>query len=706
VLVAPRRSIQSSNQQTVVMTIPESLALALQYHQAGQLEQAEQFYRQILQTDPNHADAWHLLGEIAIRRAQNDVAIEYISYAIRLNEWFPHFHNNLGVAYDACGRLEEAIASYHRALQLQPDYAEAQNNLGIVLKKQGKIAEAMACYQHALRLKPDYPEALNNLGIAFQERGKLDDAVACYHHALHLRPNYCQALSNLGNALLGQGKWPEAVASYQQALYFQPDDANAYYNLGYAYRQPGMLDEAEVNFRQAIRYQPDFAAAHNNLGVVLQDQGKLEEALASFQRACSLVPNDPGAHSNYLLCLNYIPGADPDLVFTEHCRCSRLYEQPTSPSPPAITPRAHGTPLRIGYVSPDLRWHVLAWFLEPILRHHDPKNVHITAYAEVPVPDETTARLHSLCHDWRRTCGLTDAQVADVVRADGIDILVDLAGHTAGNRLGVFARKPAPIQVTYLGYATTTGLPCIDYRLTDSIADPPGEPVRHTEELLRLPCGFCCYLPHPEAPAVTPPPSLRAGQITFGSMHSLAKLNGTVLDLWCEILKAVPSARLLIIRHTLRGRTKEYLSQQFAARGISEERVEFRHTAGPGRTHLDLYSEIDLSLDTFPWSGHGTACESLWMGVPVLTLRGRAHAGRMVASVLHQLGMNDLIAESSAQYREKAVELPRDLGRLADWRSRLRGIMEASPLCDGKAFTRNLEEVYRSMVDTAVKGHR
>jgi protein O-GlcNAc transferase len=514
----------------------------------------------------------------------------------------------------------------------------------------------MACYQRALTLKPDYAEAHNNLGIAFQEQGKLDDAVAYYRNALHLRPNYCQALSNLGNALLGQNKWPEALASYQQALCFQPDDANAYYNLGCAFRQASMLDEAEANFRQAVRFQPNFAAAYNNLAVVFQDQGKLEEALASFQRARALVPADTGAQSNYLLCLNYLPQADPDFVFAEHCQWAQLHEHSAFTSPPAKTPPSRGFPLRVGYVSPDLRWHILAWFLEPILRHHDPKHVQVIAYAEVPVPDETTARLQSLCHGWRRTCGLTDAQVADLVRADGIDILVDLAGHTAGNRLGVFARKPAPIQATYLGYPTTTGLTSIDYRLTDSIADPPGEPMRHTEKLLRLPSGFCCYLPHPEAPAVTPLPALSAGHTTFGSMHSPAKLNETVIDLWCQILHMVPSARLLIIRHTLRGKTQEHFARQFAARGIPEHRVEFRHAAGPGQTHLHLYSEIDLSLDTFPWSGHGTACESLWMGVPVLTLRGSVHAGRMVASVLHQLGLKDLIADSLAQYLEKAVQ--------------------------------------------------
>jgi protein O-GlcNAc transferase len=286
--------------------------------------------------------------------------------------------------------------------------------------------------------------------------------------------------------------------------------------------------------------------------------------------------------------------------------------------------------------------------------------------------------------------------VAEQVRSDGIDILVDLAGHSANHRLGVFTHKPAPVQISYLGYPITTGLTTIDYRLTDGIADPPGEPVRHTEELVRLPGCFCCWSPPRDAPHVTPPPLRRRGRITFGSLHHLAKLNGKAIDLWCAVLRAVPAARLLVFRHTLKGETTERLRRAFRLRSIDESRIELRHAAGTGG-FLGVYADVDVLLDAFPWCGHATTCEALWMGVPVLTLRGPRHAGRMSASILTCVGLTDLIAETPEEYRQKAVWLASDGERLADLRGSLRERMLRSPLCDGATFTRGLEAVYRGL---------
>jgi predicted O-linked N-acetylglucosamine transferase (SPINDLY family) len=352
--------------------------------------------------------------------------------------------------------------------------------------------------------------------------------------------------------------------------------------------------------------------------------------------------------------------------------------------------------LRVGYVSPDLRGHPVAFFLEPILAHHDRACIEGFCYAEVAAPDAITARLKSLAHGWRSTCGLSDAQVADLVRRDRIDILVDLAGHTRRHRLGAFARRPAPVQVTYLGYPCTTGLTAIDYLLTDAIADPPGEPPWSTEEPFRLPGGFCCYTPLADAPEVSPSPALRSGVVTFGSLHKPAKLNAAVLDLWADLLLGLPSARLLLIRSNLKGGLRERIHGHFTGRGVAAERVELSD-AVEGGSHLRAYHDIDVLLDVFPWCGHTTACEALWMGVPAITLLGDRHAARMTASVLSMVGLHDLIARTPAEYLAVAARLAGDVGQLARLRAELRERMRTSRLCDGAAWTRDLDAAYREM---------
>jgi predicted O-linked N-acetylglucosamine transferase (SPINDLY family) len=310
-----------------------------------------------------------------------------------------------------------------------------------------------------------------------------------------------------------------------------------------------------------------------------------------------------------------------------------------------------------------------------------------------------TARLKNLSRDWRSINGMTDLEASDLIKADDIDILVDLAGHTAKSRLRLFAYQPAPIQVTYLGYPYTTGMATMQYRLTDAVADPPDEPASHIEELWRLPGGFCCYAPPPKSPDVGPSPAQQKGHVTFGSLHALHRLNPGVIDLWSAILRAVPTAHLLIFRHTLQGKMKEGLLKQFTDRGIDPGRIELRHGFSRDDTsrYLEVYNDVDIALDTFPWSGHTTACEAMWMGVPVITLRGTRHAGRMVASVLTQIGMTDMIAETPEQYLEKAVQVAQDIDALARLRGEMRSRLQNSPLCDGKAFTRNLEAAYREM---------
>jgi predicted O-linked N-acetylglucosamine transferase (SPINDLY family) len=334
-------------------------------------------------------------------------------------------------------------------------------------------------------------------------------------------------------------------------------------------------------------------------------------------------------------------------------------------------------------------------YIEPVLANHDANRVHVICYAEANRPDAVTARLQKLAHEWRWTCRLSNAQLAERIREDRIDILVDLAGHTANNRLGAFARKPAPIQVTWLGFLGTTGLKSIDYRLTDDFLDPPGMPVRDIEELLGLPGGMCCYAGPPDAPDVGAPPALRNGYLTFGSLHQLFKLNAQVFDLWSEVLKAVPTARLLMFRDSLAGTAQEHVRNQFAQRGIGNNRLDLR--PGPCTdSYMGVYRQIDVTLDTFPVSGGVTTCESLWMGVPVLTLCGERPLARNSAALLNRVGLAEWVAHTSQQYVAVAKSIAEDLDRLTMLRAGLRERVQAK-LCDAERFTRMLEETYRAM---------
>lgn len=502
--------------------------------------------------------------------------------------------------------------------------------------------------------------------------------------------------NRLGIVCGQQRKLGDSVASLNEAIRLRPDLAAPYSNLGNALRLMGRLDEAVAAFREALRLEPSFADAHNNLGLTYMKQGRLAEAQASYRQALALRPQYPIAASNLLLCLNYDPAADAVMLFAEHRRWPASLG-PLPPSLPYENARDPGRRLRVGYLSPDFCGHVVAYFLLPILTHHDATQVEVTCYAHVHDPDQTTARFRSLAQNWRSVTAVDDAQTAALIRRDGIDILVDLAGHTADSRLAVLAHKPAPVQITYLGYPNTTGLLAVDYRLTDAIVDPPGEPIRHTEELVRLPGAFCCYQPPDDGPDLAPAPSPTSGCITFGSTHDLAKLNDHVIDLWCEVLRATPESRLRVFRHTLTGSVRESLLRRFLDRGIDAARLCLESELSGDNRYLDLYRKFDILLDVFPWNGHVTTCESLWMGVPVVTLRGDRHAGRLSATVLTSLGLTDLIADTTEQYVATAIRWAADPERRATLRRELRPRMLASPLCDGRSFTRNLEAIYRGL---------
>lgn len=674
----------------------ELLALGLQHHQAGDLAQAEQHYLRVLQVEPQQPDALHLFGVLAHQVGRNDVALQYVRDAIAVQPLQPAFHFHLGLIHQALGDAAQAEAAYREALRLAPEYPEALNNLGLLLMQRGDQAGAEAALRKAVRLRPQYADPRFNLGWLLLQQQKLEDAEILLRKATELNPGFAPGLFRLGVVLAGRGRPVEAETAYREALRLAPTMFEAHANLGIVLLAQGRLTEAEAAYRQALALSPGTTEILMNLGNVLQEQGRIGEAKAYLQETLRRLPAFDPASTSWLLTLNYDPASTPELLLQEHQKRSAQLLPAEPLNPVYDNERTPDRTLRVGYVSPDFRRHPVAAFIEPILAQHDRSRVVSYAYAEVVVGDETTQRLRGLAHHWRSTCGLGDDEVAAQVRSDRIDLLVDLAGHTSGNRLRVFARKPAPIQATYLGYVNTTGLATIDYRLTDAVADPPGEAATHTEELWRLPGCFCCYAPPASAPDIGPLPAQRAGGITFGSMHHLAKLNDQVIDVWSALLQSLPTSRLLIFRHTLQGDLPERLHQAFERRGVPRQRVELRSALPPGG-HLAVYHDIDVALDVFPWCGHTTSCEALWMGVPVVTLRGNRHAGRMVASVLECLDLKDWIAGSPQEYIARAAAAALDWPGLMTLRMALRERMRTSPLCDAVGFTRKLEAAYAEM---------
>jgi predicted O-linked N-acetylglucosamine transferase (SPINDLY family) len=663
----------------------------------GRYAEARGHHEEALRLRPQDPLVLNNLAITLVAEGRAPEAVPFLEQALRADPNDEGVLSNLAAALRAAGRPGEAVAYLRQALRLKPDFAQAYHNLGNALRDRGDLDGAVECFEQAVRLQPSVAQAHLELASALQARGRLDQAILSYRRALQIHPGHAEALHGLGEALLAKNQLAEAITSLSQALRLRPGDADAHNTLGSAYLTLGWLDLAVASYTRALELRPDLSAARNNLGLAWEAQGKLALARDCFEQALRDKPQDHKAHSAYLGSLNYDPDSEPAALLAEHRRWAERHAPAAAPPPAHDNPRDPGRRLRVGYVSPDFRSHAVAHFLEPILAHHDRQRVQAFCYADVGAPDDRTAYLRSLADHWRDTFGLPDEHLARLVRQDGIDILVDLAGHTANNRLLAFARKPAPVQVSYLGYPCTTGVPGIDYRLVDDVTDPAGEPVSHTEELVRLDKVFCCYAVPRDLPEPTSPPAARRGFVTFGSLHKLEKVNAAVVDLWCGILKDLPSARLLLSRNTLQGKAAEYFASQFALRGLDQARIVLHHADAINLQHLRVYEDIDIALDPFPWSGHTTACEALWMGVPVITLRGKRHAGRMVATVLSCVGLNELIAETPEDYRRIATALAADGAKLTELRLGLRARMRQSALCDGAAFTRRLEEAYRRM---------
>ncbi len=672
------------------------LELAIHHHQSGRHAEAESLYRQALALAPDNFDALHLLGTLASQAGRPDVAIDLIRRATRARPASAEARTSLGRALVASGYFEAAIDAFRRSLELNPDRATGHDDLADALAKAGRLEEAVAAHRAAIQMAPTTAHFHYNLGNALKASGRLEEAISAYREALRLEPALPQAHNNLGIALQESGQFSEALRCYSEATRLEPRSFMAWNNLGDALEAAGRIDEAIAACREALEWNPECGNAHNNLANCHREQGRTALALEGYRRAVSFDPSAADWHSNLVYTACFDANYEARDLLAESVEWSAQHAEPvrrsnaTHANQPSPARR-----LRIGYVSPDFRAHVVGANLLPILQEHDRNQVETFCYSNVHQADAVTARIQAICDHWRNIKGVHDERAAELIRADRIDILVDLSLHMAHNRLLLFARKPAPVQVTYLGYCGTTGLQEIHYRLSDPYLDPTETDLAcYSEETIRLSCSYWCYQPLGPAPEITPLPASTGAGVTFGCLNNLAKVSPRALELWMDILEAVPQSRLLL--HAPDGSCREEICEGFVSHGLSPDRVQFVGRQ-PWKAYVHGVGRMDVALDPFPYAGGITTLDALWMGVPVVTLSGRTSVGRSGCSILSNLGLPELIAQTPEQYFEIALSLANDLPRLGKLRSTLRERMERSPLRDARGLARDIEGAYRAM---------
>ncbi|HEY1686752.1 MAG TPA: tetratricopeptide repeat protein [Tepidisphaeraceae bacterium] len=696
--------------------------------QTGQLDSAVDFLRRAVSTKPDFAQAQCNLGALLASLGRSEEAIAPLQAAVQYQPDNVDALFNLAAALADCHRYEQAIEIFQRTIQLSENFPQAHYELGNALIDTNRAEEAIRSYERAIHFDPNFADAWCNLASALCERGDYVRAAAAGQRAIALAPQNAVAHSNLADALRNLGQYKQALAACEQAIRINPDFPDAYVNLAAVYcdqtrihdairacesalqrngqcasahsllaellRSQKKLDEAEKHAQMAIVCDPKLAGAHRNLGNIYKDQGRMLEAVDSFRRAVELRPTLANFHSTLAFSVTYCPGYTSERILAEAQNWAEMFEKPlldqaTSP----LTDINSNRRLRIGYVSADLRNHPVGRSLFALLAHHDRQKFEVHCYSNSPQRDSVTDQLRSHCDGWQDIVGLTDQQLAEQIGKDKIDILLDLGLHTGGNRLLVFARKPARIQITWLGYPGTTGMTQIDYRLSDPYLDPPEQGGNaYSEKTIRLPNSFWCFdarMLH-DTPEVNALPARTNEFVTFGCLNNFCKINQPLLELWREVLEAVPRSRLLLL--AAEGSCREWIRKTLG------DRVEFVPHA-PRQQYLKYYHQMDIGLDTLPYGGHTTSFDSFWMGVPVVTLIGSTIVGRAGASLLANLGLSELIATSREQLIQITGDLARDSARLEEIRKMLRQRTLASPLMDGSRFAKDMENIYRDVFE-------
>lgn len=704
--------------------LQEGMAL----HQQGRLDEAASRYRQILQFQPKDANALQLLGTARLQQGAAAEAEPLIGAALAQEPGMAEWWGNYAECARHLGQLGVAEQRVRRAVALKPELLALRIVLTDTLRQLGRLAEAEATLTG--RTHAGTANAWHALGNAWLAQPDYLAAARCFRAVLAAQPSHTGAWLNLALALQNLGDVPEAIRVLHHAEGLSPDDPKVQVALAYMYAiHPATAAQGETHARRALALQADLEAGWVNLAVALSQQGRLLEARDAAQQALQrnpasaealnlvastalemgdaaeavqayhdLMQQHPGfaapAH-NYLLALNYLPLAPAEGLAAHQ----RWGETQPNPAPLYGPPAQPGGRRRIGYVSADLRDHAVAWFIEPVLAHHDPAQFEVFVYASLSASDATTARLKSLPVVWRDIKGLDDARSAALIAADSLDILIDLGGHTNGNRLCVFAYRPAPVQATWLGYLNTTGLPAMDWRIADALSDPPGAEAWQSEKLARLPGSQWCYAPPTDAPDPGPLPALARGYITF-ACFAFGKAHPSLRVLWARILAAVPDSVLLLVAKDGQA-LSERMAPVLAAHGIAPHRLRIEGQRSFA-DYLALHREVDLVLDSWPYNGATTTCHALWMGVPVISLNADwPPAGRSGASLLSAIGLHELACQDPETYLATATRLARDPARLASLRAELRDRMRTGPLTDGLRFTRQLEALLLTLLPPA-----
>jgi predicted O-linked N-acetylglucosamine transferase (SPINDLY family) len=671
-----------------------SLGMALRLQ--GRLAEAEAACRQSLALAASAA-AWQELGSVLILQGRHAEAEEALRQALAIDPAQTDACNNLGSALQLQGRFAEAEAAYRQALALQPGNNRAWGNLAVALLRLRRPEEAEAAARRALDLEKS-AIAFGNLCLALQAQSRLEEAEEIARQSIQAAPDDAESHANLGMILYCRTKFDESEAVLRQALAIDPAQTDALQNLGLTLFALGRLEESIAVQQRAISLRPDRAETYTNLAVTLHKAGRLEEARQLHRQALGLKPSLAIAHSNLLLCEQYLETATPQGLAAVHAEWQQQHAAPLrSAWRRHDNDRDPRRPLRLGFVSPDFVHHPVAHFLVGVLEHFDRAAGEIVCYHDSATEDEMTGRFRAAASVWRDARRLSDEQLAQQVRDDAIDVLFDLAGHTAGNRLPAFARKPAPIQIAWIGYEGTTGLEAMDYLLADRYQVPPESEPYYCEKVLRLPEGYVCYDPPPAAPEPGPLPARRRGSVTLGSFNNPAKIGPKVVGVWGEILRRLPQARLVLkYRGMDDDATRRRLQELFAAEGIAFSRLELLSWSEYAES-FSAYLPIDLALDPFPFAGSMTTCDALWMGVPVITCPGETFASRHGLGHLTRVGLEELIAVDLADYVQRVVALACDLPRLERLRGGLRDRVAGSGLCDGPRIARHLAEALRGV---------
>ncbi len=633
-------------------------------------------------------------------RGHLDDAVASYRRALETNPHDVEAHTNLGNELKNLGRLDAAVASYRAALEINPDFAIAHYNLAVVLSELGQFDDAMTHYRRALDIQPEFAEAHGNLGKVLNDLGRLEEAVTSYRRALEIKPSIAETHYNLGNALNDLGRHADATASYGRALELRPEFAEAHSNLGNALQDLGRLDDAVLSYWRALDINPDYQEAHFNLGSAMQNLGQFDAAESSYRRALEINPDFGTAQSNLLFMHNYVADRDPPTLLAEARRFGELAARLARPFTAWRNAPEPDRCLRVGFVSGDLREHPVGYFAEGVLASLSREasgRLELFAYPTHLCADAVAERIKACCCGWRSLVGISDESAAERIREDGIDILIDLSGHTAHNRLPLFAWKPAPVQASWLGYFATTGVAAIDYLIADHWTLPESEEANFTEKIWRLPETRLCFTPPNEPLDVTPLCALSNGYVTFASFNHVSKINDDVVALWARVLDAVPRSRLLLkAKQITEASVRHQVITRFAAHGIDAERLILEGPVSRSQ-YLAAYQRVDIGLDPFPYPGGTTTVEALWMGVPVLTLAGERFLSRQGVGLLMNAGLPEWVAVSPEDYVARAVSHSKDLNALAELRNGLRKQALGSPIFDTRRFAHHFEIALRGM---------